>query len=92
MKRLRRTVYLLGIWLALTCSALGAVGSGKPNIIFILADDLGWGDTGFNWQNARAEGLPRIKTPNLDRLAASGVTLTDHYPLLGGCFTAYGVH
>lgn len=79
MKRLRRMVFLLDVCLALTFSALGAVGPGKPNIIFILADDLGWGDTGFNWQNARAEGLPRIKTPNLDRLAASGVTLTDHY-------------
>ena len=51
----------------------------KPNVIFILADDLGWGDTGFTWQNARVEGLPRIKTPNLDRLASEGTVLTDHY-------------
>ena len=51
----------------------------KPNIIFILADDLGWGDTGFTWQNARVEGLPRIKTPNLDRFASEGAVLTDHY-------------
>jgi len=51
----------------------------KPNVIFILTDDLGWGDAGFTWQNARAEGLPRIHTPNLDRLANQGVVLTDHY-------------
>ena len=58
------------------CSASSAR---KPNVIFILADDLGWGDTGFTWQNARAEGLPRIKTPNLDRIAREGAVLTDHY-------------
>lgn len=54
-------------------------GSTKPNIIFILTDDLGYGDLGATWQNARAEGLPRIRTPNLDKLAKSGVMLTDHY-------------
>lgn len=51
----------------------------KPNIIFILADDLGYGDTGFTWQNRRAEGLPRIQTPNIDRLAREGTVLSSHY-------------
>lgn len=44
----------------------------KPNIIFILADDLGWGDIG-------CFGQEKIPTPNLDRLAQHGIRLTQHY-------------
>jgi N-acetylgalactosamine-6-sulfatase len=43
-----------------------------PNIIFILADDLGWGDLG-------CYGHPHIKTPNLDRLAKEGTLFTQFY-------------
>ena len=46
--------------------------AGKPNIIFILADDLGYGDLG-------CYGQKQIQTPNLDRLAAEGMRFTDHY-------------
>ncbi len=59
----------------------------KPNIILMMADDLGYGDTGFN-------GNKVIKTPNLDTLAASGITLTHFYsgnsvcsPTRGTCLT-----
>ncbi|MBN1393761.1 MAG: arylsulfatase [Pirellulales bacterium] len=44
----------------------------KPNIIFILADDLGYGDLG-------CYGQKRIETPNLDRMAREGVRFTDCY-------------
>ncbi len=46
--------------------------AGKPNIIFILADDLGYGDLGCYGQN-------EVQTPNIDRLAAEGIRFTDHY-------------
>ena len=45
---------------------------GKPNIVHIVADDLGWKDVGFN-------GATDIKTPNLDKLAAEGVKFTQFY-------------
>jgi arylsulfatase A-like enzyme len=44
----------------------------KPNIIFILADDLGYGDLG-------CFGQKRIKTPHLDNMAEEGMRLTQHY-------------
>ena len=56
--------------------ALGRLGVGKagrkPNIIFVLADDLGYGDLG-------CYGQKRVRTPNLDRMAAEGMRFTDHY-------------
>lgn len=44
----------------------------KPNLIYILADDLGYADLG-------CFGSKRIQTPNLDRMAAQGMKLTRHY-------------
>jgi len=49
-----------------------ARGGERPNVIFLLADDLGWGDLG-------CYGHPQIKTPNLDRLAAQGTLFTHFY-------------
>ena len=46
--------------------------SSKPNIVFFLVDDLGYADCGFN------DGQ-QIKTPNIDKLAASGAVLESHY-------------
>src|SRR5262245_12572034 len=44
----------------------------KPNIVHIVADDLGWKDVGFN-------GATDIKTPNLDALANGGAKFTQFY-------------
>ncbi|WDE99323.1 arylsulfatase [Lentisphaera profundi] len=43
-----------------------------PNVIFILADDLGYGDLSFY-------GQEKLKTPNIDRLGKEGMKFTDHY-------------
>ncbi len=51
----------------------------RPNIIFILCDDMGYGDLGVLYQNSRAAGLPREATPHLDTLAAEGIQLRQHY-------------
>lgn len=61
-------------------AVVAAPPPGKPNIIFILADDLGWGDLGIFYQNARrTAGEPAIVTPHLDVLATEGARLTNHY-------------
>ena len=44
----------------------------KPNVVFVLADDLGYGDLG-------CYGQKRIRTPNLDRMAAEGMRFTQFY-------------
>lgn len=44
----------------------------KPNVIYILADDLGYGELG-------CYGQQKIETPNIDRLAANGIRFTQHY-------------
>lgn len=46
--------------------------AGRPNVIFVLVDDLGYADTG-------AYGCTDIATPNIDRLAKEGVKFTDFY-------------
>jgi arylsulfatase A-like enzyme len=56
---------------------------GQPNIIFILTDDLGYGDVGVFYQNQRKKANDRSEpwtsTPNIDRLAAMGAMLPQHY-------------
>src|SRR5690606_2498425 len=53
---------------------INSIGSGNtaPNIVFILADDLGYGDVG-------CYGAPDMETPNIDRTAKEGIRFTDFY-------------
>ncbi|WP_367874891.1 arylsulfatase [Luteolibacter sp. Populi] len=59
-------------------------GADRPNVVFILADDLGYGEIG-------CFGQKKIPTPNLDRLAAEGIKLTQHYSGAPTCAPSRGV-
>ena len=73
---MRLAAVLFAVFSACLSSLFGA--SAKPNIVFILADDLGFAELGCN-------GSDRYKTPNIDALANSGVRFTRFYtvPLCG---------
>ena len=57
------------LWLSL---AAGVSADEKPNIIYLLLDDAGYGDLS-------CYGQEKFSTPNIDRLAAEGMKFTDHY-------------
>ncbi len=56
----------------------------KPNIIFFLVDDLGYGDLGCFWQDQRTSAK-KFDTPTLDHMAAEGAKLTHHYVSASVC-------
>ena len=81
MQKIRQPGHRFAAWVGLLMilSVPAFVGAaqkitsvGRPNIILILADDLGYGDLG-------CYGQTRIKTPNLDRLASQGMRFTSAY-------------
>ena len=59
-------VLAVGVWITATRAA-----AQPPNIVYIIADDLGWKDVGFHGSD--------IKTPNIDQLAAAGARLEQFY-------------
>lgn len=65
---------------ALLLPAVAMAGNARPNVIVILADDLGYADVGFH--DVVADG---VTTPNLDRLAASGVVFRNAYAAAPVC-------
>ncbi|MCX7429113.1 MAG: sulfatase, partial [Planctomycetia bacterium] len=76
---------LVVITLAAACLALGQpaaaqspAGNAKPNLVFILADDLGWTDLG-------CQGSGYYRTPHIDRMADEGMRFTDGYTCGPNC-------
>src|SRR3954466_4635040 len=70
-----RSLLLAGTFFAMATSispTTALAADKKPSIIFILADDLGYGDLG-------CYGQKRIKTPNIDRMASEGMQFTQGY-------------
>ncbi|HIG29734.1 MAG TPA: N-acetylgalactosamine 6-sulfate sulfatase [Verrucomicrobiales bacterium] len=67
---------LLSFLFSTTIISVVHANKGQPNIVFIMADDLGYGDLG-------CYGQQQIKTPHIDRLAAEGMRFTQAYA--GGC-------
>jgi len=66
---------LIGTALALAAGAPGTSAeedARPPNIVYVLADDLGWGELG-------CYGQQKIRTPNVDRIAREGMRFTRHY-------------
>lgn len=72
---LRSAVLALAVCLTSLPASLWAAETEKPNVVFIYADDLGYGDVG-------CFGQKRIQTPHLDQMAKDGVKLTSFY---AGC-------
>ncbi|SHG55847.1 arylsulfatase [Fodinibius roseus] len=67
-----KSVLILLVILLIGCTQESPTSSQKPNIIYILADDLGYGELG-------AYGQEIIETPNIDRLAQNGMMFSQHY-------------
>lgn len=88
------------VWLGLLLSVIlvtpGVAAESRPNIVLLMADDLGWGDPGFN-------GGTIVQTPQLDAMASAGLKFNRFYaaapvcsPTRGSCLTGrhpfrYGV-
>ena len=77
---LRISLFVLILFTTATVSAQKKL----PNIIYIYADDLGYGELG-------AYGQTKIKTPNLDRMAKEGMRFTNHYASAPVCAPARGM-
>jgi arylsulfatase A-like enzyme len=79
--RFTTTLLRCGIAAAIVCGLLplaATVASDKPNIVFILADDLGWTDLG-------CQGSKFYETPHIDKLAADGMRFTSGYTCGPNC-------
>lgn len=73
---MNRPIYLL--WLIMLLSLPVLAQSSRPNIVFIVADDLGYGDLS-------AFGNRAVETPHLDALARAGIRLTNFHTASGVC-------
>src|SRR4051812_26463055 len=81
---------MLSVLLVTAAARAADAPTRKPNIIFILADDLGYGDLGVTYQNSRSPAQPHFATPHLDAMAAQGTLLRQHYTGAPVCAPARG--
>jgi len=58
--------------------------SGKPNIVFVIADDLGWSDVGYN-------GASFYETPRIDALSKKGMAFSNAYPGASNCMPSRAI-
>jgi arylsulfatase A-like enzyme len=77
MTTMKITLFL-AVAMMLVGNAESADSPAKPNVVLVMADDQGWGDTSYN-------GHPELKTPNLDQLAASGLRFDRFYTAHFNC-------
>ncbi len=80
---MKKPLNFLVLLIALAWPANAAQSSTRPNILLVMADDQGWGDTGYN-------GHPELKTPNLDELAKRGLRLDRFYTAHFNCSPTRG--
>src|SRR2546423_7281578 len=65
-------VRTIAAWVTALIISHWAFAADRPNIVFLIADDLGYGDVG-------CYGQQKIRTPNIDELAKNGMRFTSHY-------------
>ena len=78
MKYLSILIVWIFAFLSNSCSTKAVIEKKKPNILFLLVDDLGWADLGYT-------GSTFYETPNIDKLAADGTVFTDAYAACPVC-------
>jgi arylsulfatase A-like enzyme len=81
LRHLSSAIALLAVCCSLPATAAlaaPAADSPRPNIVLVMADDQGWGDTGYN-------GHPQLKTPHMDAMAAAGLRLNRFYTAHFNC-------
>lgn len=76
---MKTTIYLI----TLLCIGMSAAAAELPNIVLVMADDQGWGDMAYN-------GHPRLKTPNFDALARTGVRFDQFHAAAPVCSPTRG--
>lgn len=77
----RTRIALFHVFVIASClapSMVRADAPARPNVVLVMADDQGWGDTGYN-------GHPQLKTPNLDAMARTGLRLNRFYAAHFNC-------
>ncbi len=64
--------YLAGLLVFIVGFSCSPSNEHYPNVILLMADDMGWGDAGYN-------GHPLLQTPNLDHMASEGLVVSHFY-------------